>query len=336
MLRMGDHVILPLPPQLDKTDRRIIYELEKNSRQSLGKLAKKTKTTKQTLHYRIQRLLKEGVINGFITAIDPAKLGYSLYEVWIQLSDISLKDRKELHQHLMEHNNIRFVGICAGRYDLAISILAKNTPDFMDIFKRIARKFPGHFKEYMISTAYEFYRFSRPHFVEKDREAEELFRLSVGEPEDLDKADIKILSILADDSRAQILDIAKKARIAPNTVRSRIKSMEDMGVIKRYLISMDAKKAGFRNRNMLISLHNMSEEKEKELEQYCLQNRYISYMMKVVGKWDFYLSFDSYTEEHFQDFLIEFRSRFADIIRDFEYLSVMEELKFNYYPIGNK
>lgn len=334
MLRMGDQVILPLPPQLDKIDRRIIYELERNSRQSLGKLAKKTKTSKQTLHYRIQRLVKEGVINGFITAIDPAKLGYSLYEVWIQLSDVSLKDRKELHQHLVEHHNIRFVGVCAGRYDLAISILAKNTPDFMDIFKGIARKFPGHFKEYMISNAYEFHRFSRPHLVGGEQEAEELFMLSVGEQEDLDKADRRILGILADDTRAQIIDIAKKARVAPNTARSRIKHLEKAGVIKRYTISINAKKAGFRNRNMLVSLHNMSEEKEKELAAYCLQNRYISYMMKVIGKWDFYLSFDGYNEEHFQDFLIGFRSRFADIIRDFEYMSVMQELKFDYFPIG--
>jgi DNA-binding Lrp family transcriptional regulator len=330
---MGDQVILPLPPKLDKTDRKILYELEQNSRQSLGKIAKKVRCSKQTLHYRVQRLVKEGVISGFITAIDTAMLGYSKYYVWMQLSDVSFERRKRLYDHLVAHENVHWVAVCGGKYDLAFSILAKDTTGFMHRFKEIVNQYPNTIKDYIIITTYDFHRYARTHYVSGKEEVKELYRFFESEKIELDKADLLILSYLAKDSRVQIVDLSNKIGIAPNTVRSKIKNMERLGIIKRYITAINTKNAGYTSRDLLISLHNMSEEKEKELEQYCLQNQYVSYMMRALGRWDMYLSLDSYSEEQFQEFLIEFRSRFSNVIRDFEYMSIMEDLKFDFFPM---
>lgn len=336
MLSMGDQVILPLPPKLDKTDRKILYELEQNSRQSLGKIAKKVRCSKQTLHYRIQRLVKEEVITGFTTAIDTAKLGYTKYFIWMQLSDVSYERRKKLHDHLVSYDSVQWVAVCGGKYDLAFSILAKNVTDFTIGFKEIVAHHPNTVKDYIIITTYDFHRYARTHYISGKKDVEELYRFFEIEKTELDKADLLILSYLAKDSRTQIVDLSTKIEIAPNTVRSKIKKMEESGMIKGYITAINTKKAGYTTREILVSLHNMSEDKEKELEQYCLQNKYISYMMRALGRWDLYLSFDSYSEEHFQEFLMEFRSRFANVIRDFELMSVMEELKFGFFPMGGK
>jgi DNA-binding Lrp family transcriptional regulator len=332
MLGMSD--LLPLPPSLDLTDRKILYELELDSRQSLGKLAKKVRTSKQTLHYRIQRLVKDGVIIGFITAIDLAKLGYVDYEVWIQLRELSLEKRKDFLDHMNKHPNIRWVASCGGKYDVALAILAKNLTEFISVFKGIARRFPGYMKEYIISMVYEFHRYPRSHLLKKPPEREELYSWGEQKKVELEPADLQIISLLAKNSRMPTLDLAKETGLSPNTIRSKIKKMEDLGIIKAYTTSMHSRKIGYRGIDLLVSLHNMSEEKDKELESYCLQNKNIGYMLKVVGKWDLYISFDEYTRIQFQEFLVEFRSKFAELIKDFDYMTVFEDHKFDYYPLG--
>jgi DNA-binding Lrp family transcriptional regulator len=331
---MVEQVILPLPPQLDKIDKKILYELEQNSRRSLGKIAKKVRTSKQTLHYRIQRLVKEGVITGFITSIDLAKLGFVEYEVWIQLQELSLEKRKLFLDHMGKHPNIRWLASCGGKYDVALAILATNLSEFISNFKTIARRFPGYIKEYIISMPYEHHRYPRSHLIKEATERVELFSWGEQKTVKLEEADLKIISHLSKNSRIPILDLAKKTGISPNTIRTRIKRMENLRVITAYTITIHSRKVGFRSQDILISLHNMSDMKEKELEEFCRANNHVTYMFKVVGKWDLYISYDAFTRVQFQEFLVEFRSRFADIIKDFEFITVFEDLKFDYYPMG--
>ena len=48
--------------ELDKTDRKILYELDVNARQPLNKIAKNLKINKDTLKYRIKKMEDDKVI----------------------------------------------------------------------------------------------------------------------------------------------------------------------------------------------------------------------------------------------------------------------------------
>ena len=61
---------------LDLKDRKILYWLDINSRQSNAKIAKKTGLSKQVVGFRIKRLIKEHIIHSFYTVIDISKLGF--------------------------------------------------------------------------------------------------------------------------------------------------------------------------------------------------------------------------------------------------------------------
>lgn len=60
--------------ELDTLDKRLIALLQKDCRTPLDTLAKTLGTSKSTVHYRIRRLEKEGVIEGYYAHISPAKL----------------------------------------------------------------------------------------------------------------------------------------------------------------------------------------------------------------------------------------------------------------------
>jgi Lrp/AsnC family transcriptional regulator, regulator for asnA, asnC and gidA len=61
----------------------------------------------------------------------------------------------------------------------------------------------------------------------------------------LDKLDFDILHVLRDNARTPFLEIAKKLTIPESTIRHRVKSLEDKGVIKKYGVQIDPSKLGF-------------------------------------------------------------------------------------------
>ena len=64
--------------KLDKVDQKLIVELDKNSRQSASTLAKKLNTSQQVVSYRMKRLVQEGIITSFVSAISSVSLGLTV------------------------------------------------------------------------------------------------------------------------------------------------------------------------------------------------------------------------------------------------------------------
>ena len=62
--------------KIDVKDRKILYELDFDSRQPFSKIGKKVGLHKNVVIYRIKRLQERGIIRNFYTVIDSFKLGY--------------------------------------------------------------------------------------------------------------------------------------------------------------------------------------------------------------------------------------------------------------------
>jgi len=61
----------------------------------------------------------------------------------------------------------------------------------------------------------------------------------------LDEIDVKVLKALTEDARLSSRQIAKKCNISVGTALSRIKKMEEEGVIKGYTALLDQEKLGY-------------------------------------------------------------------------------------------
>ena len=330
MGKLSSHAL----PSFDSKDRKILYELELDSRRSLDEIAKKAGLSKQTLHYRIQRLVDEGVIAGFITAIDAAKLGYVDHEVWMQLNELDEeKKKKGFIDFLIAHENVMRVASCEGKFDIAISVLAENLVRFNAIFRAMLGKFPGCVEDYHVSVSYGLADYPRTHLIGdgKDRKP----ALAGGEPKrpGLDHGDVKILSALSKNARVPMVELAESAGVSPNTVRQKITRLEREGVIQRYTIVLQHSKIGLRNYEVLASVQNLTEEDEKGIEGFCRMNAYVTSMHKTVGRWDLDIAFDAVDSAHFQEFLTGFRSRFSNVIREFEYVPILWVHKLDYLPM---
>ena len=75
--------------KLDKKDYKILFELDRNSRQSINDLAKRTALSRDIISYRIKQLEKGGIIQKYITIIDFTKFGLQAIRLYLKLQNIT-------------------------------------------------------------------------------------------------------------------------------------------------------------------------------------------------------------------------------------------------------
>jgi len=63
--------------QIDKKDIEIIKILEEDSRMSILELGRKVKLSHETVRYRINKLVKKGIIEKFTVSVNKNKLGFN-------------------------------------------------------------------------------------------------------------------------------------------------------------------------------------------------------------------------------------------------------------------
>ncbi len=69
--------------KLDLKDRKILYELDINSRQSFSQLGKRVGLHKDVVAYRVKKLQEKGIIKNFITEINNYKTGYPTVKFYL-------------------------------------------------------------------------------------------------------------------------------------------------------------------------------------------------------------------------------------------------------------
>jgi Lrp/AsnC family transcriptional regulator for asnA, asnC and gidA len=83
----------------------------------------------------------------------------------------------------------------------------------------------------------------------------------------LDDVDLKILEALQEDARQTYTGIGKHLGIAHSTVYDRIKRMEQYGIIKKYVVEVDAEKAGAKNITAIMTIYTDPKESEVVAEE---------------------------------------------------------------------
>ena len=134
--------------KLDKTDRQIINVLLKNSRLSNQEISKQLGLSHDAIRYRIEKLLRDGVITKFSIEVDPAKLGLSVWgDLIISVWNLNPKRYAEFINYLKDNPNIAAVWNLSGRYEWFIEIYTTDLRKFNEIAHDIKLKFSDIIKD---------------------------------------------------------------------------------------------------------------------------------------------------------------------------------------------
>ncbi|MEW6328987.1 MAG: Lrp/AsnC family transcriptional regulator [Candidatus Micrarchaeota archaeon] len=319
--------------KLDVKDRKILYQLDLDSRQPVSLTAKKVGLSKQAADYRIKQLLKKGVISGFYTVTSSAKLGYTQYKIYLRLGSISAEEEKELIDYLVKHPKTIFVVSIIGKYDLIIGIAARNPQEFRKYLEEIQKKYGKYFMAFDVITNIEVYEFNKEYLDPKPGRRK-MFTI-IGKPakEELDELGYRILEQLAYDVRKSNREIAKALKISPETARQRIKEMIETGVIESFRYWFNHEKVPWVWYKIALHLKEMSEETERKIISYCRGDPRILCYLHCIGPWDADLELEVTDVVELNEILRDFRRQFKDVIKDYDPLLLYRTYKYGYIPL---
>lgn len=122
---MNAKISLPTHVPLSDTDRIILKYLLKDPRASIADIARETGIQRDTVHYRIDRFEKRGLITKFHVIIDPMALGCEIFMlVLIKLAPLEKDIRNAFLKKLVKHKNVTHVSRLVGKYDYYIQMAA--------------------------------------------------------------------------------------------------------------------------------------------------------------------------------------------------------------------
>ena len=232
---------------INKKDRKILYELDVDARQPLSKIASSVNTSKQVVDYRIKRLVKLGVIKGFCTVIDHSKLGYFSFRVYLKLRNISPTKQKEMLQYLNNNNDIWWLVTIDGDWDIDFVVLVKNIFDYYKIWEDFTSLYMQYIYKHETTVYSNIQEFPKSYLINKENKSAGLLISSTREELDLDNLDLKILGLLSTNARMETVQIAREAKVDSRTIIKRIKNLRDKKVIVGYSVIINLNKLGYRH-----------------------------------------------------------------------------------------
>ena len=125
---------------LDLKDRKILHQLDIDSRQSASQIGKKVGLNRDVVSNRIKKLQRKGIIENFYTVIDASRLGYISFRFYFVFQSVTTEEKQEIIDYFVNNKYTYFVGSLEGLYDLCVIMWVKNVMDFYSFYKKMLKK----------------------------------------------------------------------------------------------------------------------------------------------------------------------------------------------------
>ncbi len=317
--------------KLDRTDRKIILELDTNARATFSEIGKKLGIGKNNVQYRVKRLVEDGVIRKFVTQFSLGTLGLFLGKFYLQLSGFGKDKETEIYAYLINDKRISWVAKCEGRWDLMIGCYVENLSQLNTIKQDFFKKYEKYITSYDVIFLVEGHTSQRTYLLNKKTIPKKVEKFIGKERIELDEKDKQIVRLIANNARFNYLDIAQKTGLNIKTVQRRIRDLEKKGVIQGYVTFLDPHKIGYNFFKLCIYLQNY-ETKHDSFLRYCMELPNVIHVIESLGPWEAELEIEAETLEDFYNLTHQIRNDYSDIIKKTESVIISNEMKLDFFP----
>ncbi|MEW6295376.1 MAG: winged helix-turn-helix transcriptional regulator [Candidatus Diapherotrites archaeon] len=315
---------------LDSLDRKILFNLDFNARASNSEIAKKSRTSKEVVGYRIKRLIDVGVIKGFYTIIDAARLGFMSCRFFIKLKNVSFEKEKEIISHFAEDKKYWWVDSIEGPFDLGVACWLSDLNDFHLEEIKFMEEFGEYIKTINQSIYVNFYIFKRAYFSNQPINDVPPIKISNLGKEHLDKKDSELLRFISSNARVPITDIAEKLNWSVGSIVHRLKNLEKKKIILTYRPLIDLSKIGRYWYKVNFTLKDHS--KIDKIITFFNAHPDIVYAYETIGGPNLEMEAEVKSCEHFMEILHYIRSKFGDSIECYDHFLWYKEYKLTFFP----
>ena len=309
--------------KLDLTDRRILSELDKNCRIPNSLLAKKVGKSREAVKYRIEQLIARGIIQKFQAAINPSKLGYLMFKVYLKLENLP-DEREKFFEELKSSGDVYWLGISDGAFDCVFAILSRSVEGFYVEINSLLSRYQPLIVSKVIGTMVDTTSYNKKFFL---AETDGTARVLAGQYADnkIDEIDSKILSALSENARIPLAELARKSGAGIDAVRQRIKRMEETGIIAGYRIAVDFNRLGLEFFKAILYFKSLPAKEELALYEWMRVHPNSLYYIRSLAPWEAEFEFAVESYQHFNSTINELRKKFPNVIRNYEHLIMIYE-----------
>jgi DNA-binding Lrp family transcriptional regulator len=131
---------------IDELDYKILNEIVSNARIPQIELAKKLKTSSQTIIARIKKLTTKGIIKNFRVDVDLSKLGLNYFYIQFKMRDNSR--RKDIVNYLKDLPSFKCLNIAIGYTDMDLEFICGSVEEMDKLLDELDEKFPNSIRNY--------------------------------------------------------------------------------------------------------------------------------------------------------------------------------------------
>ena len=130
--------------KLDKTDKIILSELQKNSQRPVAELAGKAGLSPSSCHRRVKLLEEAGVITGYTANLDRNFLGLANeFFVEVSLSAQTEEAFERFEKAIQRVPEILECHLMSGQFDYLLRVVAADAADYERIHRSRISRLPG-------------------------------------------------------------------------------------------------------------------------------------------------------------------------------------------------
>src|SRR3989338_9884645 len=317
--------------KLDLKDKKILYELSKNCRLPTSRIAKSVGLSQQVVDYRINRLVKLGVITAFITEINVEMLGFNRHIMYLQLKKVDETKEKEIIAYFVKHPFLTWIVTSTGKWSIIMDIIAKDLKQVSEIIDELKQKYGEFFGEYKVASQIDYQYFHSKYYSFKEEKFEK--QQPAGQYK-IDDIDLKLLRILSNNARIDFVKLSGQFNLTANAIKNRVNKLIQNGIIKTFFIEPNKTALGFEQYNIQFIFENPSKEQEQKLLNYLIHHQNIHFYYKPVGHWDLEIGVFVPNPGELRKIILDLRNKFSDIIKIYDTILFYEEPKNNIVPSG--
>ena len=307
--------------KIDSKDKKILYYMLQDSRQSLKTIAKKIGASKEFVVYRVRRLFKEKIIKNYTVYLNVEKLGYIVMFLYYKFENINPIIKQEIIDFLKKSKYISYISSIEGIYDLQIDVLIGHTLEYESLMDEIQKKYHKYLKFQLATTLIRGvlynYSFLLNEKINISSPVEDKWGRSITP---IDELDFKILQILSQNPRIPTKVIANELKTTVTIVSYRIKKMIKLQIIHQYSINVDWSKLGFRYFHLRIFLRDYN--KKNPILDYIRKNPFLKRTWKdLFYSGDINCTFLFRNVEKLREFIEDLTLKFPNAIDKYEFFS---------------
>ncbi|VVC04204.1 HTH-type transcriptional regulator LrpA [Candidatus Bilamarchaeum dharawalense] len=318
--------------ELDLLDRRIMYELDTNARTPASEIAKKLKKSKETINFRINRLIDGRYIRYFYTVYNTSKLGWYHHKVYVKFKNITPEKEKELFEYLLAQPFLSYLASVEGYYDCIFLVMARDSQDMVNFLHPFVSKFGDYIQQKDLVIFLTTHRLNN-RFLYPGERADYCYQVPLGHYK-LDETDQKILAILSDNARFPLTQIAKKLKLDPKTVKYRMKKLEKDNIILGYVSAPDFNKLGlqFVQINMTFKDPTITQS----VIEYFNSTNGCLFAIELLGKYDLLVELHVKNNDELRSIVDGFRKKFVTQVNDYDVHTINKEYTMVWGPFSEK